>query len=113
MTVHTTKGFNSPKIEENRFDRIATTAQTCQDVHSQEDVKQKEQLEHDAKNILDLTAPGVTGKDLNDLMALVGEFRNVFAVTNKGLGCVNVVEHGNETGNSPSIKIPPRWAGLP
>ena len=62
MTVHTTKGFNSPKFEENRFDRIAETAQTCQDVHSQ-DVKQKEQLEHDAKNILDLSAPGVTGKD--------------------------------------------------
>ena len=43
----------------------------------------------------------------------MGEFRDVFALTNDELGCTNVVEHRIETGDSPPIKIPPRRAGLP
>ena len=53
------------------------------------------------------------GYDLNDLRALVQEFRDVFALTNDELGCTNVVEHRIETGDSPPIKISPRRAGLP
>ena len=55
----------------------------------------------------------MTGNDLNDLRALVGEFRDVFALTNDKLGCTNVVENRIETGDSPPITSPPRRAGLP
>ena len=56
----------------------------------------------------ELSAPGVTGNDLNDLRALVGEFRDVLALTNDELGCTNVVKHRIETGESPPTKFPPR-----
>ena len=43
----------------------------------------------------------------------MGEFRDVFALTNDKLGCTKAVEHRIETGDGPPIKIPPRRAGLP
>ena len=113
MTVHATEISNGSKIDPNRFDRIAKTAETHLDVHLQNDLKPTSQLEDDVKKILELSAPGVTGNDLNDLRALVQEFRDVFALNNDELGCTNVVEHRIENGDSPPIKIPPRRAGLP
>ena len=76
-------------------------------------MKPTSQLEDDVQKILELSAPGVTGNGLNDLRALVGEFRDVFALTNDALGCTNVAEHRIETGDNPPIKIPPRRAALP
>ena len=113
MTVHAKEASNGSKIDPNRFDRIAKTAETHIDAHLKDDLKPTSQLEDDVQKILELSAPGVTGNDLNDLRALVGEFRDVFALTNDELGCTNVVEHRIETGDSPPIKIPPRRAGLP
>ena len=113
MTVHAKEASNGSKFDPNRFDRIAKTAETHIDVHLQNDLKPTSQLEDDVQKILELSAPGVTGNDLNDLRALVQEFRDVFALTNDELGCTNVVEHRIETGESPPKKIPPRRAGLP
>ena len=100
-------------MDPNRFDRIAKTAEKHVDVHLQNELKPTTQLEDYVHKILELSAPGVTGNDLNDLRALVGEFRDVFALTNDELVCTNVVEHMIQTGDSPPIKNPPRRAGLP
>ena len=105
---------NSSKMDPNRFDRIAKTAEKHLDVRLQCELKTTTQLEDDVHKVLESSAPGVTGTDLSDLRASVGgEFRDVFALTNDELGCTSVVEHRVETDDSPPIKIPLRRAGLP
>ena len=52
MTVHATEVSNGSKIDQNRFDRIAKTAETHLDVQLQNDLKATSQFEDDLQKFL-------------------------------------------------------------
>ena len=64
-------------------------------------------LDQEVDQILELSAPGVSGVALDQLRTLVREYRDVFALKNNKLGCTDIVQHQNKTGDTPPMKKHP------
>ena len=64
-------------------------------------------LDQEVDQILELSAPGVSGVALDRLRTLVREYRDVFALKNNELGCTDIVQHQIDTGDTPPIKKAP------
>ena len=75
--------------------------------HTVYKVQEHPTLDQEVDQILELSAPGVSGVALDRLRALVQEYWDVFALKNHELGCTDIVQHQIDTGDSPLIKKAP------